>query len=88
MSTTETSIAPGLQLDREAVSLEQLLATGVDLRKEFPGATAADFKRYPVLSEGGWFLVIKHQPTLRTVSRVPWRLRGPVELTSETLSVT
>ena len=29
--------------------------------------------RYPVLSEGGWFLVVKCQACLATCEREPWR---------------
>ena len=73
--------APGVDQPRETVTEDELRAEGVSLA-DFPGATADDFRRYPVLSEGGWFLVIKHQRTLRSVSRKPWRLLGPVPLVS------
>ncbi len=84
---TETSAArraPGVDQPRETLTEDELRAEGVDLAA-FPGSTAADFRRYPVLSEGGWFLVIKHQRTLQSVSRKPWRLLGPVPLVSEGL---
>jgi hypothetical protein len=73
-----TPAAAGIWLEREAVTEAELQALGVDLDRDFPGSTAAHFKRYPVLSEGGWFLVVKHQTTLESVSREPWRLYGPV----------
>ena len=80
-------VAPGLDVIREDVTEDDLRALGVDLASDFPGSTAADFKRYPVLSEGGWYVVVKHQPTLRSVSRQSWRLLGPIYLTSEGLAL-
>lgn len=77
-------VLEGLSVEREAVSEEELADLGVDLSR-FPGSTASDFRRYPVLSEGGWYIVVKHQPTLQSVSRTPWSLLGPVHLTSEGL---
>lgn len=87
MSKTRATVAPGLRQTREGVTELELRDAGVDLRRDFPGSSAADFKRYPVLSEGGWFMVIKHQRTLQSVSRRPWRLLGPVPLTSDGLSL-
>jgi hypothetical protein len=75
-----------LAVEREQVTEHELRELGVDL-SEFPGATAADFRRYPVLSEGGWYVVVKHQPTLRSVTRVPWTLLGPTTLTSTGLDI-
>lgn len=72
---------------REQVTTEELDELGIDLARDFPGSTAADFRRYPVLSEGGWFTVTKHQTTLVTVARVPWHLFGPIQLTSHGLEV-
>jgi hypothetical protein len=76
--TQRAPFAPGVFVEREAVTEQELVAAGVDLERDFPGGTHGDFRRYPVLSEGGWFMVIKHQPTLRSVSRAPWHLFGPV----------
>jgi hypothetical protein len=76
-----------LQVDRESVTAEELAALDVDLERDFPGSSAEDFRRYPVLSEGGWHIVVKHQPSLRSVSRVPWSLLGPIELTSAALDL-
>jgi hypothetical protein len=78
MPHTRTPAAPGRHVERAPVTADELAAAGVVLERDFPGSTAADFQRYPVLSEGGWFMVIKHQPTLLSVSRVPWHLSGPV----------
>jgi hypothetical protein len=87
-SSTSGDIVPaGLTVEREEVSEQELRDLGVDLDADFPGSTAADFRRYPVLSEGGWFVVVKHQPTLRSVSREPWGLLGPITLTSAGLDI-
>ena len=72
---------------REAVSLDDLAALNIDLGRDFPGHKLSDLRRYPVLSEGGWFIVIKNQQTLETVSRQPWRLLGPITLVSEGLDL-
>ncbi|RYE43529.1 MAG: hypothetical protein EOP24_28000 [Hyphomicrobiales bacterium] len=79
MSNRKFTIAPTISLDRERVTVSELQAAGIDLGRDFPGATEDDFRKYPVLSEGGWFIVIKHQPTLQTVTRVPWGLFGPIQ---------
>lgn len=81
------TIAPGLDVVREEVTDEDLQVLGVDLARDFPGSSAADFRRYPVLSEGGWFMVVKHQKTLQSVSREPWKLLGPIALTSDGLDL-
>lgn len=77
----------GISVQREPVTQAELNEAGIDLARDFPGASLAEFRRYPVLSEGGWFMVIKHQPTLTTVSRRKWRLLGPVPLQSEGLEL-
>ena len=46
---------------------------------------AAALMRYPVLSEGGWFMVVKCQACLHSVSREPWALLGPVHLLTDDL---
>jgi hypothetical protein len=78
---------PGPVVQREAVTDAELAEHGVVLARDFPGSTIDDFRRYPVLSEGGWFDVIKHQPTLRSVARVRGPLLGPVALTSAGLDL-
>jgi hypothetical protein len=72
---------------RESVTEAELAVAGVEIARDFPGASPDEFKRYPVLSEGGWYMVIKHQPTLRVVSRNRWRLLGPIRLTYEDLQI-
>lgn len=85
MEYAGSRLAPAVEQERLPVSEARLREAGVVLARDFPGATAADFREYPVLSEGGWFIVIKHQPTLTTVSRTPWKLLGPVTLLTEGL---
>ena len=85
MTKKTATLAPGLVQERSPVTAQQLIDAGVDLAKDFPGSTIDDFRQYPVLAEGGWYIVIKHQRTLQTVSRVPWRLLGPITLLSEEL---
>ncbi|MFC4949129.1 hypothetical protein [Pseudonocardia sp. GCM10023141] len=89
MSTTsqDGQVPEGLSVVREEVTDAELTELGVALASDFPGSTAADFRRYPVLSEGGWFVVVKHQPSLRSVSREPWGLLGPIALTSTGLDI-
>ncbi len=87
MSDHQTAVPQGLSVPREEVSEAELRELGVDLARDFPGSTAADFRRYPVLSEGGWFLAVKHQKTLVSVAREPWQLLGPITLTSDGLDV-
>jgi len=76
--------APGIDVVRGDVTAAELEELGVDMA-DFPGSTEADFKRYPVLTEGGWYMVVKHQPTLHSVSRTKWKLLGPIELVSNGL---
>lgn len=77
----------GPRVEREAVTAEELAELCIDIGGDFPGSTAADFKRYLVLSEGGWYTVVKHQPSLRSVARVPAALLGPVVLASAGLEL-
>lgn len=79
MGERRAPAAPGISTEREPVTAEELADAGVNLQRDFPEATVDDFRRYPVLTEGGWFTVIKHQTTLVTVSREPWDLFGPIK---------
>jgi hypothetical protein len=45
----------------------------------------ARLSRYPVLSEGGWFMVVRCANCLSCEERAAWRLLGHVELLSEQL---
>ncbi|GAA4550994.1 hypothetical protein [Pseudonocardia xishanensis] len=51
-----------------------------------PRCGAHELRRYPVLSEGGWFRAVKCQQCLYSVSRDRWDLLGPVQLTSSGLT--
>ncbi|MEE3852995.1 hypothetical protein VZC37_21845 [Gordonia sp. LSe1-13] len=48
---------------------------------------AATLAAYPVLSEGGWFRVVKCQTCLHSMDREPWTRLGPVSLTSEGIAI-
>ena len=87
MSASSETTPSDLVVVREEVTSEELTALGVDLTRDFAGSTADDFRRYPVLSEGGWHMVVKHQPTLVSVHREPWDLLGPIKLTSHGLEL-
>lgn len=80
-------VDPGIVQEREPVTEQDLLEAGIDLDMDFPGNALEDLRKYPVLSEGGWFIVIKNQKTLVSISRRPWRLLGPVMLLSEGLDL-
>jgi hypothetical protein len=43
---------------------------------------ASALARYPVLSEGGWFMVVKCQVCLASAERTPWRPLGYVDRSS------
>lgn len=87
MSAEETAQPENPVVDREQVTEEQLADLGIDLSRDFPGISAADLRRYPVLTEGGWHMVIKNPTTLRTIHREPWDLLGPIRLTSYGLEI-
>lgn len=44
---------------------------------------AEALKRYPVLSEGGWFIAVKCQACLHSNSREKWHRLGYVQLTTD-----
>jgi hypothetical protein len=46
---------------------------------------AADLRAYPVMSEGGWFQVVKCQTCLHSNAREPWTLLGPISLLQDTI---
>jgi hypothetical protein len=43
-----------------------------------PECAGDGLERYPVLSEGGWFLAVKCPGCLASVSREPWNRLGHV----------
>ncbi len=50
-----------------------------------PRCAAAELRRYPVNSEGGWFEVVKCQSCLHSVSRERWHLFGSLQLLADTI---
>lgn len=75
MASENPVIAQGLSVERERVE------------GSCPSCGAAELSAYPVLSEGGWYRVVKCQRCLTSLSREPWGLLGPVSLTSEGLQL-
>lgn len=50
-----------------------------------PQCGATCLASYPVNSEGGWFLVVKCQQCLHSLSRSTWSRLGSIRLLSDTL---
>lgn len=48
-----------------------------------PACGATDLRAYRVLSEGGWFDVVKCSACLHSVTRTPGPKLGPIELLSD-----
>lgn len=48
-----------------------------------PRCGKSDLRRYPVMSEGGWFQVVKCQSCLQSLSRERWSLLGPIQLLAD-----
>lgn len=46
---------------------------------------AEELMRYPVLSEGGWYIAVKCQVCLCSKSREPWHRLGHVRLLTDEL---
>ena len=42
--------------------------------------------RYPVLSEGGWFMVVKCQGCLHSQERVKWNRLGHIQLATDAIA--
>ena len=63
--------------------------TPVQVREAVDGSCAAcgaeALMRYPVLSEGGWFIAVKCQRCLHTMSREKWTRLGHVTLMTDSL---
>lgn len=75
MASDESVIAPGISVER------------VDVEGSCPSCGADALSGYPVLSEGGWYQIVKCQRCLTSLSREPWTLLGPVSLTSDGLTL-
>jgi vanillate/4-hydroxybenzoate decarboxylase subunit D len=52
----------------------------VDVPGSCPECGSDELKRYPVLSEGGWWNVVKCQSCLCSVSREPGPLLGGISM--------
>ncbi len=50
-----------------------------------PECAEADLKRYPVLSDEGWLLVVKCQQCLFSISRKKWNRLGHIKLETDRL---
>ena len=48
-----------------------------------PECSAEALARYPVLSEGGWYMVVKCGQCLHSVSREKWHRLGHVRLMTD-----
>jgi len=48
-----------------------------------PNCGSREVFKYPVNSEGGWFMVVRCQGCLHQTQRSPWRLHGPVEFLAD-----
>lgn len=73
MSGPSSTTSPALTFERERTD------------GSCPACAADDLATYPVNSEGGWFIVVKCQQCLHSVSRERWTLLGPIQLLSDTL---
>ena len=58
-------------------------------RQTVPGSCPecgnAQLATYPANSEGGWFIVVKCQGCLHSISREPWQRLGPIEMLSDSI---
>jgi hypothetical protein len=54
-----------------------------DVDGQCPACGESTLQSYPVLSEGGWFDVVKCSNCLHSVSREPGPKLGPIELLSD-----
>lgn len=61
----------------------------VQQKEPVEGACSAcgteELRRYPVLSEGGWFMVVKCQACLHSESREKWNRLGHIVLHTDTI---
>ena len=87
MTDSSATVPEGIVQLRDIVTEADLAEAGISLSADFPDQRIEDLRKYPVLSEGGWFMVIKNQRTLESLSRRPWRLHGPIRLLSDQLDL-
>lgn len=87
MEDAPRDVAGGIRQERSPVTAEDLVNAGLDPVEAFARHAPQDLRCYPILSEGGWFIVIKNVTTLEELARRPWRLLGPIELLSHNLAL-
>ena len=73
----------------EAAAPAQIAEPRVVEREKVDGACPQcgqeDLRRYPVLAEDGWLMVVKCQNCLACTTREPWRRLGWIELLEHSL---
>jgi vanillate/4-hydroxybenzoate decarboxylase subunit D len=62
----------------EAANLPTLVVERDPVEGICPECHHAELRRYPVLSDGGWFVAVKCQRCLYSISREPWNRLGYV----------
>lgn len=50
-----------------------------------PECGGAQLQRYPVLSDGGWFMATKCQDCLHSLERTPWNRLGYIVLPEDSI---
>ncbi len=63
----------------------QLFVTKEDVQGTCPVCRSQTLKRYPVLSEGGWWMTTKCQHCLFSVQRERWSRLGSIKLLTDLL---
>jgi uncharacterized Zn finger protein len=58
--------------------MSDLVVDRVAVEGACPQCGAAELQSYPLLGEGGWFMVVKCQECLHSVERTPWNRLGNV----------
>jgi hypothetical protein len=61
-------------------------ATREPVEGSCPECGAEDLRRYPVVSETGWEMVVKCQTCLCSVEREKWNRLGPIDLLVDRLA--
>jgi ribosomal protein L37AE/L43A len=62
-----------------------LFVTKEEVQGECPSCGSHNLKRYPVLSEGGWWMTTKCQQCLFPVQRERWARLGSITLLTDFL---
>ena len=63
----------------------RLFVTKEDVQGECPSCGSQNLKRYPVLTEGGWWMTTKCQQCLFPVQRERWSRLGSIALLTDLL---